>query len=62
MALFRLKKHKEDDCGDGCNYIIQKKNRHFWEMYDNMLYTKEDALTRLQYINTFYPNAKPIVR
>lgn len=60
MTRFRVKYYKDDDCGDGCNYIIQKKKLFFWRWYDNMLYTKEEALERLEYIKTNYPNVKPI--
>lgn len=45
---------------DDHDYIIQKKKLFFWRWYDNMLYTKEDALKRLEYIKTNYPNVKPI--
>lgn len=41
MTRFRVKYYKDDDSGDGCNYIIQKKKLLFWRWYDNMLYTKE---------------------
>lgn len=58
MTRFRAKYYKDDD--DGCCYIIQKKKLFFWRWYDKLLYTKEDALERLEYINDNYPNVKPI--
>ena len=59
MARFRVK-YYGDDCGDGCCYIIQKKKLFFWRWYDNMSYSKEEALARLEYIKDYYPNVKPI--
>ncbi len=58
MTRFRVKYYKDDD--DGCCYIIQKKKLFFWRWYDNMLYTKKEALKRLEYIKDYYPNVKPI--
>ncbi len=58
MTRFRVKYYKDDD--DGCCYIIQKKKLFFWRWYDDMFYTKEEALERLEYIKTNYPNVKPI--
>lgn len=60
MTRFRAKYYKDDDSGDGCCYIIQKKKLFFWRWYDYMLYTKEEALERLEYIKNNYPNVKPI--
>lgn len=60
MTRFRVKYYSDDLYRDGCDYIIQKKKLFFWRWYDNMLYTKEDALERLEYIKTNYPNVKPI--
>lgn len=59
MTRFRVK-YYGDDCGDGCCYIIQKKKLFFWIWYDKMLYTKEEALERLEYIRINYPNVKSI--
>ena len=58
MTRFRVKYYKDDE--DGCSYIIQKKNLFFWRWYDYVLYTKEEALERLDYIKYNYPNVKPI--
>ena len=59
MTRFRVK-YYGDDCGDGCWYIIQKKKLFFWRWYDYMLYTKKEALKRLEYIKDNYPNVNPI--
>ena len=60
MTRFRAKYYKDDDSGEGYCYIIQKKKLFFWRWYDYMLYTKEEALERLEYIKNNYPNVKPI--
>lgn len=60
MTRFRVKCYKDVDCGDGCCYIIQKKKLFFWRLYDDVLYTKEEALERLDYIKYNYPNVEPI--
>lgn len=60
MARFRIKYNSYDAYGDDCCYIIQKKKLFFWRWYDNMVYSKEEALERLEYIKTNYPNVKPI--
>lgn len=49
MAKFRAKFY------EGIFYIIQKRGLLGRRVYDNMLYTKEDALQRLTDIKNNYP-------
>lgn len=62
MVRFRVKYCGDsygESYGDGYCCIIQKKKLFFWRQYDNLLYTYEEALARLESIKTNYPNVKP---